>query len=185
MRPQKVQDEQMLDGLMSVLRSKGYDGASLNELAGAAGLKKASLYHRFPGGKQEMAEAVLDYLGAWVGRNIYQVLVDAAISTEQRLEEAISGIREIYGDGMEVCMYRSLSLDAGIALFGEQIREGIGQWTEGFKRFGIEKGMSKEEAEANADHTFIDIQGSLVLSKATGNKEHFTSALERIRKRYE
>ena len=48
MRPQKVQDTEMLQGLMAVLRSRGYDGASLKELSDSTGLKKASLYHRFP-----------------------------------------------------------------------------------------------------------------------------------------
>lgn len=184
MRPQKVQDEQMLEGLMSVFRAKGYDGASLNELAGASGLKKASLYHRFPGGKKDMTSAVLTYLEKWISTNIYQVLVDGNKSTSLRLEEAIVGLRDIYGDGMEVCMYRSLSLDAGITLFGDQIKQGIDKWMEGFRLFGIEKGMSEEEAIDSANKTFIDIQGSLVLSKAMAQKEPFIKILEKIRERY-
>jgi len=55
MRPKKVLDETILKGLAEVFRSKGYEGASLKDLSEATGLKKASLYHRFPNGKSEMA----------------------------------------------------------------------------------------------------------------------------------
>ena len=56
MRPQKTLDEDVLAGLTEVFQSKGYEAASLQDLARATGLKKASLYHRFPGGKKQMAE---------------------------------------------------------------------------------------------------------------------------------
>jgi len=55
MRPQKVNNTELVKGLLNVFRSKGYDGASLNDLAVASGLQKASLYHRFPNGKKEIA----------------------------------------------------------------------------------------------------------------------------------
>ena len=55
MRPQKTLDEDVLAGLTEVFQSKGYEAASLQDLARATGLKKASLYHRFPGGKKQMA----------------------------------------------------------------------------------------------------------------------------------
>ena len=51
MRPSKISDEKVFQGLSDVFRRKGYDGASYSDLMKATGLVKASLYHRFPGGK--------------------------------------------------------------------------------------------------------------------------------------
>ena len=56
----KVHDEKLIERLTSVFRIYGYEGASLSRIAEATGLQRASLYHRFPGGKEEMAEAVLN-----------------------------------------------------------------------------------------------------------------------------
>jgi TetR/AcrR family transcriptional regulator, transcriptional repressor for nem operon len=42
-----------------LFRSKGYAGASMNDLADAVGLKKSSLYVRFPN-KEALVPAVLD-----------------------------------------------------------------------------------------------------------------------------
>jgi AcrR family transcriptional regulator len=184
MRPQKVQDLQMLNGLMSVFRAKGYDGASLSELATATGLKKASLYHRFPGGKKDMTSAVLTYLNDWVHQNIHEVLLSDQKNREQRLSDAIQGIKDVYKDGTEICLYRSLSLDSGIDLFGNQIRDGIKQWTEAFRLFGLEIGMTETVTIDNANQTFIEVQGSLVLSKTMNSTDYFLNTLEKIKERY-
>ncbi|TGQ06111.1 helix-turn-helix domain-containing protein, partial [Mesorhizobium sp. M00.F.Ca.ET.217.01.1.1] len=40
-----------------VFREHGYEGASLALIGAATGLGKGSLYHFFPGGKEEMARA--------------------------------------------------------------------------------------------------------------------------------
>jgi AcrR family transcriptional regulator len=45
--------------LDDVFRRRGYEGATLSELSRACSLGKASLYHHFPGGKDEMANVLL------------------------------------------------------------------------------------------------------------------------------
>jgi AcrR family transcriptional regulator len=44
-----------LPTLAEVFREHGYEDASLSLLSQATGLGKGSLYHFFPGGKEEMA----------------------------------------------------------------------------------------------------------------------------------
>ena len=121
MRPQKILDKDMLTGLTKVFREKGYEGASLNELAEVTGLKKASLYHRFPKGKQEMAEAVFTHLDEWVTQNIFFSLKDETQTPELRLKNGLAHIRELYNGGNETCIFRAFSMQAGIQLFEKQI----------------------------------------------------------------
>ena len=169
---------------MSVFRSKGYDGASLNELAEATGLKKASLYHRFPGGKKEMTDAVLDFMESWVNDKVFKVLSNTGLPPQQRLKDALHNIGEVYGHGTKVCLYRSLSMDTGMSLFGSKIEQGIGQWLESFSIMGEAVGKDSETAMQLAKQSFIEVQGSLVLSKAMGNTEPFAQAIQNIETRY-
>lgn len=169
---------------MSVFRSKGYDGASLNELAEATGLKKASLYHRFPGGKKEMTDAVLDFMGSWVNEKVYKVLSNSQMSPTQRLKEGLDNIREVYGHGTKVCLYRSLSMDTGMSLFGNKIEQGIGKWLESFSILGQAFGKDAKTAMKLAQQNFVEVQGSLVLSKAMGSTEPFAQAIQNIETRY-
>ena len=121
MRPQKVDTEVMMQGLMRVLRNRGYDGASLKELAEATGLKKASLYHRFPGGKQEMAEAVLSHMHEWSSQHVHNLLQDRTYPAAERLEQVLQNVNQLYAGGDISCIFRALSTEFGLDLFGEQL----------------------------------------------------------------
>jgi TetR/AcrR family transcriptional regulator, lmrAB and yxaGH operons repressor len=55
-----------IPALAEAFREHGFEGASLAHLCEATGLGKGSLYHFFPGGKDEMAAAVLADVDAWI-----------------------------------------------------------------------------------------------------------------------
>ncbi len=180
MRPQKVLDIDILTGLAKVFRSKGYEGASLKELSEATGLKKASLYHRFPNGKQEMADAVLNHLDNWVKNNVFQSLLDNDSEPQIRLKNGLLGIRTLYNGGKETCIFRALSMQAGIELFEEQINKGMNEWFSSFKAIGIALNLNPKDAEQRALQVLIEIQGSLIVAKGLGNISIFENTLQKV-----
>lgn len=170
---------------MSVLRKKGYEGSSLNQLAEAANLNKASLYHRFPGGKKEITDAVLDFADEWVKENIYNLLSDNSIPPKDRLISALKIISEdLYDHGHEMCLLRALSMDAGQGLFGNKIKGSMTTWIDAFTLLGIDLGYGKEEADQKAVQVLVHIQGGLVVSESIGSVEPFKAVLEAIEKLY-
>ncbi len=184
MRPQKVLDNDMYSALTKVFREKGYEGASLNEIADATGLKKASLYHRFPEGKKQMAEAVFNYIDEWVETKIFKTLNNKMLIPVQRLNESINNIKELYNGGDESCIFRTLSMKVGVELFGDRIKNGMEQWIDHFKELGLAFGQSKEEAKNNAVQNLIDIQGSLIVSEGLKDLNIFENTLQIIKNRY-
>ena len=48
-----IDQEQLIEIITEVFIDKGSEGATLTELSRATGLKKASLYYHYPGGKKE------------------------------------------------------------------------------------------------------------------------------------
>ncbi|MEL6276596.1 MAG: TetR/AcrR family transcriptional regulator [Bacteroidota bacterium] len=184
MRPKKVHQEEMLAGLLSVFRTKGYEGASLGELAQAAGLKKASLYHRFPGGKKEMATAVLTYVNEWVVENLYQVLTDKELTPEQRIDQALDNINALYSAGKKTCILRSLSMTTSMQLFGHMISAGMKKWLSAFEQLGLAFHLSPAVAKQYAMLSLIEVQGSLVVTQGLNQNKIFADVLLRIRDRY-
>ncbi|NMH89613.1 TetR/AcrR family transcriptional regulator [Flavivirga algicola] len=184
MRPQKVLDIEILKGLTKVFRSKGYEGASLKELSEATGLKKASLYHRFPNGKQEMADAVLNHLDEWVSNNVFQSLLDDDIEPQIRLKKGLEKIRTLYNDGKETCIFRALSMQTGVELFEEQIKNGMNEWLSTFREIGTAFQLNHKEAEQKALQVLIEIQGSLIVTKGLGDISIFENALKNIEQNY-
>ncbi|MEM7549676.1 MAG: TetR/AcrR family transcriptional regulator [Bacteroidota bacterium] len=184
MRPQKVPDIDILTGLTQVFRSKGYEGATLADLAEATGLQKASLYHRFPAGKEEMAIAVLNHLDKWVEENVFKALKDESNLPEVRLKNGIDQIRTLYGRGKEVCIFRALSMEAGLELFEEQIKNGMKEWISTFEKIGVASQMSPTDSQKNALATLIQIQGSLIVARGLNDISIFENTLKSIENRY-
>lgn len=170
--------------LTQVFRNKGYDGTSLQDLAQVTGLKKASLYHRFPNGKQEMAESVLDHMDQWVTENIFNILLKEGEGPKIRLKNGLAQIERLYDGGKDSCMLRALSMQSGLELFQELIGKGLTDWIKAFKKLGTSMGLSEQTAEEHAVQSLIDIQGSLVLSKGLQNTDIFKNALKKIETRY-
>ncbi len=170
---------------MSVLRKKGYEGSSLNQLAEAAGLNKATLYHRFPGGKKAITDAVLDFAHEWVKEHIYDLVVNASVPAEDRLNEVIDVINEdLYDHGHEMCLLRALSMDAGQGLFEQKIKNMMNTWLEAFTILGEDFGFSKEEAEQKAVEVLAHIQGGLVVCEGLGSVAPFETIMKAIKDMY-
>ena len=181
MRPQKVQDIDIMNSLVKAFRSNGYEGTSLSELSKSTGLKKASLYHRFPGGKQEMASAVLNYIDEWVEQHIFKAFLDESTPPTERLVNGLEEIKKSYGNGNETCIFRALSIGQGLELFDLQIKNGMNKWITVFKELGNSLGFSNEEATKNAINTLIKIQGSLIVTKGINDLTIFETTLNEIK----
>lgn len=184
MRPQKILDTDMISGLTKVFRDKGYEGASLNDLAEVTGLKKASLYHRFPNGKQEMAECVLNNIDQWVDDNIFSPLLDENKSTKSRLRDALKNIEILYDSGKETCVLRAFSMYSGLSLFEQQIKSGMDKWISAFNALGIALKLTSTDSQQNAIQTLIELQGSLIVTKGLADTNIFKNTLKNIEKRY-
>lgn len=169
---------------MAVLRAKGFDGASMNDLAEATGLKKASLYHRFPGGKKEIAEAVLAFTRQWGQAHIWQVLTDETIAPKERLTTALQNIRNLYNDGDSICILRALSMDSSLPFFDLQIRQNFQTWLTAFTKLGEDLGYPLDKAKPMALESLMLIQGSLVLTKGMDQRSPFQYALKLIEQKY-
>lgn len=183
MADQKITDEQLLKGLSDTFRRVGYDGASLSRLAEATGLKKASLYHRFPGGKKEMAQAVLQHTSEWIKANIVDLL-GTKEDPVQRLDKVLSNINKLYSGGKDACILRALSQGEGLELFQVQIKSSFYDWIKGFSKLASDFGIPESETEKIAEDVLIKIQGSLVLSVGSNNPGIFKRTLKEIKEMF-
>ena len=85
--------DQILDGFAEQLLEVGYRGISLQAITDDAGIKRPSMYHHFPGGKEEIytevARRMIDADAA---------LVDAALSENETLEDRLIALAMVHTD---------------------------------------------------------------------------------------
>lgn len=176
-RPQMVSDEDLIDRLSAVFSDVGYAGASMADLAAAAGLGKASLYHRFPNGKQQMAQEVLADAGGWLQHHVLAPLTTAG-DPKERLANAVIAMDAFYRGGRKACLLNMLSaprIEDGP--FAPAVRSAMLAVMAAFATLARDAGASPQAAERRAEQAFMMLQGSLVLSRGLGSTEPFAACL--------
>ncbi len=178
----KVTDADLADRAGDTFRAYGYEGTSLNRLADAMGLEKASLYYRFPGGKDAILMAAVKRTGEWFEANVLAPLRQPG-SLAGRVEALSSRLREFYGDGTKPCVLDTLSLRGGTPELQAALQGALAGWLQAFTAVAVEAGIPPEEAKRRAEQAVIAIEGSLVLARVTGTSDLFLGAVEQLRSR--
>lgn len=180
MRTQKVEPENVDQKLFETFSKLGYDGASMEVLAEATGLKKASLYHRFPKGKKEMALHVLRFVEQWIMDSVVAISHDQKIKAATRLRKIVSAINELYDGGANNCLLRTLSVGTDADAFKENVQRCLDLLADGFAAISIDMGNSAAVAKEKGKQINLLIQGSLVMAGATGDLSYFKNILSRL-----
>jgi TetR/AcrR family transcriptional regulator, lmrAB and yxaGH operons repressor len=178
MPAKKIDEAFLIDQLGKVFRIHGYEGASLSLIAEATGLKRASLYHRFPGGKEEMAEAVLTHVDDWFGSHILAPLSEPG-KPAARIEEMAKRLSDFYGSGRYSCLLDSLSIGED-GVIRKHIDKSVKAWLGALVKVARESGLRPALAKERAEEALIGIQGALVLSRATGETKPFQRVLKNL-----
>lgn len=167
--------EEAIVQLAKVFRQYGYEGSTLARLSQATGLGKASLYHYFPGGKEEMAAVVLDRMKHRFDEHVLQPLRDRGNPTE-RIHAMVKHLDEFYDRGHNTCLLAVLAIGEANDLFRLQIQTAFNIWIDTLAKVLIEAGLDAERAYRKAEEAVLKIQGALVLSRGLNN----TAAFERV-----
>lgn len=168
--------------LAEVFREHGYEGASLSLISKATGLGKGSLYHFFPGGKEEMASAVLGEIDGWFETNVFRPLREA-----EEPEAAVAAMFVTAGDyfrsGRRVCLVGALSLSDARDRFASRLRDYFARWVSALAAALARAGHPSEAANALAEEAVGGIQGAVVLARALDRPEVFERILSGLRGR--
>ncbi|MBE9229069.1 TetR/AcrR family transcriptional regulator [Phormidium sp. LEGE 05292] len=165
--------------LLGLFRQYGYDGATLSKISEATGLGKASLYHHFPGGKDEMVETVLDYLEKWLGENILPAL-ESEGDVVTKLGQMCLRLNELYQGGEQPCVFAILLSGSARDVFHAKVKALFRGWIDAMANVLIESGMDAQLAKQRGEDAAIAIQGSLILSQALDDTTLFQRTSEQL-----
>ena len=160
-----------------VFRELGFEGASLSAITARTGLGKGSLYHFFPGGKEEMAAAVLAEIDGWFERVVFAPLRDDP-DPEAAIRQMLRETDAYFRSGRRVCLIGAFALDGTRDRFAEQIGGYFVTWRDALA--GALERSGRDAAAERAEHAVLAIQGALVLARALDDPGVFARMLARI-----
>jgi len=170
--------EEVVRRLLGCFQAHGYDGASLAELSKATGLGKSSLYHYFPGGKEDMARAVLDEIDRWMSVHALGPLKGPG-SPRQRLARMVAALDGFYAGGRCACVLGNLVVGDSRRLFQKRLRAAFAAWIDALAELAVEAGQSKAHARVWAQDFVLGIEGALVLARGLDDPVPFRRVMRR------
>lgn len=169
--------------IAEVFRELGYEGASMSNITARTKLSKGSLYHFFPGGKEQMAAEIMAHIDTWFVTEMFKPLEEheprAAID---RMWETTDSY---FHSGRRVCLIGAFALDETRDRFSMAIRSYFHRWVEALAGALTRAGLPSVDARALAEEAVIGIQGALTLARALGDETIFGRTLERLKRRLE
>lgn len=171
----------LLSQLESVFESRGYEGATLNQLAEASGLGKASLYHHFPGGKAEMAAVLLRGAVARLEAQAFARL-QSSESPAQRLARFIEGFADYTQQGERNCLIAVFSQGGAADVHGEAVAAQFDTWLQRLSSVFEESGSRPKRAQREAAALLAGLYGCLLTAQLLRDPASFRRGLKRLRK---
>lgn len=158
--------ERMVEGALALLARKGLQGASFSEVIAATGAPRGSLYHHFPGGKDQMVGEALEKAS--------QLLIQALRTAEGHPAPAVV---ERFLAIWRAVLQRS-DCESGCAVLAVtvathepeqlQLTARIFQgWQSELARLLHRGGMPKAEARHFATLLIASAEGAVVMARAT------------------
>ncbi|GAB3829397.1 TetR/AcrR family transcriptional regulator [Kribbella italica] len=156
-----------------LFRRNGYTGTGLKQISADAGAPFGSIYHHFPGGKQQLAETVIrstgrEYLDLVLG--LLDGDPDPAAAVHRAFEAAATDLAA--ADYADACTIATVALE--VASTDEVLRVATADvfetWVQALAEwFGTwcDSGVARELAQS----TIMILEGAFVLSRASRDPE--------------
>lgn len=180
-RPVAGGRDEIVASLLDLFRRDGFEGVSIADISKATGLGKSSLYHHFPGGKDEMARAVVERVQAWAEENILAPL-HASGPRAGRIGPMLDNVVALYAGGLNPCVIASMLVGAREDAIFAELQGIVVAWLAALAAALVDTGATPDAAEAAALDALTRIQGALVMSRLMRDGAPFTAAIEAVRR---
>ncbi len=177
----KLDRKTLLRNSLSVFKSKGYNGTSMNDLAAANGLLKGSFYH-YIDSKESLMLEVLSALKEYYVNKVFSKVYDETLSLSNKVEEITSRAQEIYTheEGGDFFVNIGLETLNTNPKFGTVIRSFFNEWVLALTHL-FSHVYNEEESRTIAEVTVAEIEGAVILMRLLNDPNYLTRTLNKMK----
>ncbi|MDW3097000.1 MAG: TetR/AcrR family transcriptional regulator [Alphaproteobacteria bacterium] len=151
-----------------LFRRRGYGASGLNDILGASGAPKGSLYHYFPDGKEQLAETTVKAGGIMVGQTLEELAASSKDGPAYLRGLARLLIGWLDDSGYEEgCPISTVLLE--MAGESDKIRAqghaAYDRWRQVTGDKFVADGVSRKDATALATHTLAAFEGAMMIAR--------------------
>jgi AcrR family transcriptional regulator len=152
-----------------LFRRRGYNGTSLKQITGAAAAPTGSLYHFFPGGKDDLARTVITTSGS-AYRQLFELIADEAGDPGAAVSAFFDGAADTLADTdyIDACPIGTIARE--VASTSDDLRQATAdvftEWVTALADRLVAAGMSRGGATDFATTVVAALEGGFVLARA-------------------
>jgi AcrR family transcriptional regulator len=171
--------ERLIEATSELVRRQGLAATGVKQILAAADAPFSSLYHHFPGGKEQLAAAAIRSAGLG-----YQRLVEEVWDGEVDLEASVRAIFDgaagvlVATDFADACPIATVALE--VASTNEQLRlataEVFGAWIGSAVDRLTSSAVAPDRAAPLANVVIALLEGAFILARAAKSTEPLTAA---------
>jgi len=154
--------DRMIVSTALLIRERGARATSLDVVLAHSGAPRGSIYHHFPGGREQLLREATDYAGAYVGRRLERTGADPLA--------AIDGLYEEYCANLRASDFRAGCPVVAVAVEGPDLRDEVvgafERWRAALARGLAAAGIAAGRADELALLTIASFEGALILARA-------------------
>lgn len=171
--------ERIISAANEVFRMRGYHGTSIKRVAQTSGATVGSMYHFFPGGKDELTIAVIESTGQAYG-DLVELIMRAAPNAGAAMSNTFDGAAAVIleTDFIDPCPIGGIARE--IASTNEPLRmaaeRAMRSWIHTMERVLIDGGVPTTAASDIAQTIVATIEGAFMLSRTLKSVEPLHSA---------
>jgi AcrR family transcriptional regulator len=180
----KLDRKTLLKNSLSVFKSRGYHGTSVNDLAAANGLLKGSIYHYFDSKKSLMLEVLIALKEHYVAK-VFAKSYDEQLPPYERLRELAVRAEEIFTFEETGDFFVNIGLETMntnpefLAVIKEFFRDWIGSLQDLYLHV-----LGREEALMQAERVVAELEGSVIMMKLLGDVGYLKRTSTRVLNEY-
>lgn len=168
----------LLESAATLFRRQGFAATGLNQILDEAGAKPGSLYHHFPQGKEQLAAAVVDTVGAGIEELLRRFLssqLPVADLVDRWIDLLIDGLAGDQRDGCPIEPIATESVNASRPI-REASARAFKSWCAAIGDRLRADGWAGTDADNAAIAVISLIEGALILSRIAGDTEALNAA---------
>ena len=162
--------ERIIDASAELFRRQGYAGTGIKRIADSASAPFGSLYHFFPGGKEELADAVIRRSGE-VYLRLFEMIAAASPDAGTAIHNVFLGAAHTLRttDYADACPIAVVALE--VASTNEPLRRATDDvfqsWIAGLTAMLVGAGIDELRAGELAIEVIAGLEGAFILSRAS------------------
>jgi AcrR family transcriptional regulator len=166
--------DRIVEHSAELFRRQGFAGTGVKQIVAEANAPFGSLYHFFPGGKEQLGEEVIRWSGAIYGQLIDAFFVpgaDPAAATRSFFNAAAANLHE--SDYADACPIATVALE--VSSTNEPMRQACADVFNGWVDAAAERlgecGLTPKRSRALAISMIASLEGAFVLARALRSTE--------------